>query len=85
MSAAIPQPAAVINIACISDTANYVQITVALDCHGLVRMRCRALDDSGRECETELTRAEAHRLARALLDASRWPEIALDDNDCQQP
>jgi hypothetical protein len=73
-------------IACINGTANYTQITVGLDCdcHGLVRMRCRALDDSGRECEAELTRAEAHRLARALIDAAVWPEIALDD-DCQQP
>ena len=69
-----PEPTAFIGIGSIRDAANQAQITVALDCDGLVRMRCLALDGSGRECETELTRDEAHALAHACTTPSPGPQ-----------
>lgn len=70
-----PERTAFIGIGSIRDAANQAQITVALDCDGLVRMRCSGPDEigQGRECETELTRDEAHALAHALHDAVTWP------------
>lgn len=70
-----PEPAFAVHIG-VRDTVNCSEISVALDCHGFIRMRCSGPDDtgSGRECETELTRDEAHVLAHALHDACTWPD-----------
>jgi hypothetical protein len=66
----------IIGIAALTDSANAAQISVSLDFDGHIRLCCRSLDGSGRECQAELSPDEAHALAHAIHDAVTWPCVS---------